>query len=543
MYKKFTVFGVVLFLFLVLFVFAYSSTLLEVIPEKAIAILELQDEEVSNKLYQLILSSAGKEKDNYIATREEIREEVGFDILDPLFLENIFSGGAVLSFLSISEDGVPEVLLVLSPSDSHVFSRFIGAIETKNNLEEETSIYKGINIVSVIFPAEAELEPLENISYAFLGDALVIGGNLSPVKKAIEVYQGERNSLLKNLDYQRVKTKTSQKVDFSSLFFCLFSQELYQLLDELTEVIVEDELINTLVDSRDSLEGMGNVIMMGGYQKNQFKSYTMAELSEKYLEIFKNANLQEMQSLSMFPKNTFFYAGSILPLTWEEIKRDFISEEMQYDLKRNFQQVEDKIGVDIEKNIYSWFAKEISLGLFDASAIFPKIGLIMGYISEEKLYQNLYPILEQFTLRLGGVLFDNQYEGINYKSVSNPIFPVGYGVVGERMVLSNGINNIIDAQKGDVVNLNKLEEIKYMLSFPKVISLLYIDMNSVTEIMSRFIQMTAQGTSVEVEDNQNIKRKNNLDAILAELRSLKNILLWTGIEEDYFYSWLEINYK
>jgi len=77
---------------------------------------------------------------------------------------------------------------------------------------------------------------------------------------------------------------------------------------------------------------------------------------------------------------------------------------------------------------------------------------------------------------MGGTLIDNQYEGINYKSLPNPMFPLGYGIVGDRFVLSSGIANIIDAQKGDMATLDKLEPIKYMLSFPKVFSLLYIDM-------------------------------------------------------------------
>lgn len=212
-------------------------------------------------------------------------------------------------------------------------------------------------------------------------------------------------------------------------------------------------------------------------------------------------------------------------------------------MEKYFQQAQDKIGIDIEKVIYSWPAKEFSLGLFDTTAIFPKMGLIVGYTSEETIAQNLYPTLEQFAPKLGGILVDNQYEGINYKSISNPMFPLGYGVVGDRFVLSSGIANIIDAQRGDVATLDKLEAIKYMLSFPKVISLLYIDMNSVTEIVSRFMQIAVQGIPEGAEETEGAKRKETLDAILIGLSSLENILLWAGLEEDYSYAWLEVNYK
>jgi len=123
------------------------------------------------------------------------------------------------------------------------------------------------------------------------------------------------------------------------------------------------------------------------------------------------------------------------------------------------------------------------------------------------------------------------------------MFPLGYGTVRDRFVLSSGITNIIDAQKGDMATLDKLEAIKYMLSFPKVFSLLYVDMNSVSEIVERFIPMVVPEIPEGVEDIEGVKRKESLDAMLEGLNSLKNILFWSGIEEDYPYSWLEINYK
>jgi len=553
MSNKFKVIGLIVTVFLLfafLLNFAYGNPLLEVIPENIIGILELKDAELIKNLSELDLagfSPKGKEESEiqgYKMTREEIKEELGFDVLNPLFLENIFSGGAILSCLGVSVGGVPEVLLALSPSDSHAFTKFVGAIEAKKDLKEEVSNYKGIEVINIILPEDADLEPLKSISYAFLGDTLVIGGNLSPLKKAIEVFQGERNSLLENSEYIEQKVKTEEKIEPSSFFFCLFGQELYQVLDELIEVVEEEELAKTLQDSRDSLEDMGTISGVGGYQEKQFKAYMIAQIAEKYFDVLKEADISNVQSLSMFPKNTFFYLGGILPLTWEEARENYISEDLQLDLEKNVKKVQEKSGIDIEKTIYSWPAKEFSLGLFDTSAIFPKVGLIAGYSSEEKLIQNLYPVLENFAPMMGGALIDNQYEGIDYKSLPNPMFPLGYGIIGDRFVLSSGIANIIDAQKGDMATLDKLEAIKYMLSFPKVFSLLYIDMNSVSEIVERFMQMAVQEIPEGAEEEtEEAKRKESIDAMLEGLKSLKNVLFWAGIEEDYSYSWLEINYK
>ena len=123
------------------------------------------------------------------------------------------------------------------------------------------------------------------------------------------------------------------------------------------------------------------------------------------------------------------------------------------------------------------------------------------------------------------------------------MFPLGYGIVAGRFVLSSDIANIIDAQKGDMATLDKLEAIKYMLSFPKVFSLLYIDMNSVSEIVGRFMQMAVQEIPEGAEETEGVRRKESLDVILEGLSSLENILFWAGLEEDYSYSWLEVNYK
>ena len=552
MSSKFKVIGLIVTVFLLfafLFNFSYGNPLLEVIPEKVIGILELKDAELIKSLSELDMVNFALERKkgsqirNYRMTREEIKEELGFDVLDPLFLENIFSDGAILSCLGVSIGGVPEVLLVLSPSDSHAFTKFVGAIEAKNNLEEEVSNYKGIDIVNIILPEEADLEPLKSISYAFLGDTLVIGGNLSPVKRAIEVFRGESNSLLENSEYKEQKLKTEKKVESSSFFFCLFGQELYRVLDELIEVVEEEELAKNLKDSRDYLEDTGIISGVGGYQEKQFKAYMTAQIAKKYVDVLEEIDISNLQSLSMFPKSTFFYLASVLPLTWEEIKEDYISKDLQLDLEKNVKQVQEKSGVDIEKTIYSWPAKEFSLGFFNTFAIFPKVGLIAGYSSEEKLIQNLYPALENFTPMMGGTLLDNQYEGINYKILPNPMFPLGYGIVGDRFILSNGIKNIIDTQKGDMTTLDELEAIKYMLSFPKVFSLLYIDMNSVSEIVERFMQMAVQRAPEGTKEAEGVKRKESLDAVLEGLGSLENVLFWAGFEEDHSYTWLEINYK
>ena len=540
------------FLFNLTYIYASENSLLEVVPEKVIAVLELKGEDLMKSIsafgLEKLSKERGEEKESieYEKAREEVREKLGFDILDPVFLENIFSGSVVLSCLGVSTGGLPEILLVISPSDAHAFLKFIRAVEGKYNLKEEVSTYKGIDLVNIELPEEAELEPLKTISYAFLGDIVVIGGNPTPVRRAIEVFKGEEKSILENSEYLELKAKAEEKVEFPGFFFCLFSEELYRVLDEIVDLIEEEEVAEALRNSRDSLEEMGNLSVIGGSLEKQYKAYMIAEVPEEYLGIFEDTDLSNLRSISMFPKNTFLYLGGLVPITWEEIKDEFLSEEVKANIEENLAQAQSKIGIDVEQTVYSWLTEEFSLGLFDTSAVFPKVGLITGYVSEEILTQNLYPALQTLAPRLGGVLTDREYEGVNYKYIPNPMFPLGYGIVEDRFVLSSGIDNIIDAQKGDIATIDKLEVIKYMLSYPNVISLFYLDMNSVTEVVNRFMQMAEEGkereVEVEVEEREEV-RAIQREAIMESLGRIKNILIWGGIEEDHFYTWLEVNYN
>jgi hypothetical protein len=55
--------------------------------------------------------------------------------------------------------------------------------------------------------------------------------------------------------------------------------------------------------------------------------------------------------------------------------------------------------------------------------------------------------------------------------------------------------------------------------------------------------MAVQEIPEGAEETEGAKRKESLDVILEGLSSLKNILFWAGLEEDYSYTWLEVNYK
>ena len=56
---------------------------------------------------------------------------------------------------------------------------------------------------------------------------------------------------------------------------------------------------------------MGTISGVGGYQQKQFKAYMIAQIAEKYVDVLKETDIINLQSLSMFPKNTFFYLASV----------------------------------------------------------------------------------------------------------------------------------------------------------------------------------------------------------------------------------------
>jgi len=526
----------------------YGNTLLKVIPEKVIAVMELADSETIKNFSEMNLGSFGSENDafeteDYKIARENARKELGFDALDPIFMENIFSQGAVIACVGVSIGGNPELLISLIPSDQSAFLNFIEAVEAENELEEKTMNYKDIEIVEIILPSETDPTSIDSIFYTFLEDKLVIGNLSLPVKKAIDVYKGDILPLFENSEYEELKAKTLEKIEFSTFFACLFSNELYGVVDELSEIVEDEELAKTLESSRATLENSGNISLAGGYQEKNFAIYMMAlQKNDDFLNLFKEIDIIDFQSLHMFPKNTFFYLAGLTPLTWEAIKEGMVDKNLETNLDENMGQIQNKTGIDIDNILAVLPSQEFSLGLFDPSGLFPKVGLLSGFSSEEKLEQYLYPILQTYAPMVGGQLMDGEYDGTKYKSLLNPMFPIAYGVIGDRFAASTGINDMIDVQKGNRKALNESEAIRYILSFPNVFSLLYIDMDPITQIAQNFIQMSKQ----MVPQSQNTPATNQRDpseAVMENLKNLKNLLFWAGIEEDYVYAWLEINYK
>jgi hypothetical protein len=95
-------------------------------------------------------------------------------------------------------------MIVLSPYDSNIFTKFIGTIKEKNGWKEEVFTYKGVDITSIIIPEEVDLKTLKTISYAFLGDILVIGGTFLRLKSLLK-YLKEKEILFSKI--QSMKNK------------------------------------------------------------------------------------------------------------------------------------------------------------------------------------------------------------------------------------------------------------------------------------------------------------------------------------------------
>ena len=526
----------------------YGNPLLDVIPKNSLAVLELADAEVIQYFSEMNLPSFAPGTDavdlkEYQDAREEAKRELGFDVLDPQFIENIFNQGTVLACVGVSIGGIPELLMALSPSDEHAFLKFVGAVMAKNELEEEVSDFKDIKIVRIILPENANSDPFDSIYYTFLEKTLVLGGNISAIRKSIDVYLGEQESLQNNTEYHEIKANTTEKIEFSTFFACLFSQEVYQVLDELIMIVEEDELLANLESTRDSLENMATVGIAGGYREESFVAYMIApQTSDEMLDLYREIDITQLQSLQMFPNNTFFYLAGLSPFTWTEMKEDLIDKSQKATLEDNIGQLRTKTGIDIEGILSAIPSKEFSLAIFDSAGFFPKVGLLTGFHSMEKLEEHVFPLIQSFALRMGGQLMEGQYGNIPYKTLPNPMFPVAYGVFGDRLVVSTGINDIIDTYKEHRESLEKSEAINYMLSYPNVISLLYIDMVPIAQIAGRFMQMSQQ-TMQQTPGGTGANTGNATQEIMENLKNLKNILFWAGIEEDDIYAWLEINFQ
>ncbi len=72
-------------------------------------------------------------------------------------------------------------------------------------------------------------------------------------------------------------------------------------------IVEEDELLANLENTRDSLENMATVGIAGGYREESFVAYMIApQTSDEVLDLYREIDITQLQSLQMFPSNTVF---------------------------------------------------------------------------------------------------------------------------------------------------------------------------------------------------------------------------------------------
>ncbi len=525
--KKVRILGFTL-LVLLLFTTLSFGSLTSVVPDSAVLVVDANNaDNLIDYLYSdQIKSMTGGEFD-IAEAREEVKDELGFDALDPEFLKDLFSNGMVVSITGFTQIGIPEVLVVLSPKNKMSFLKFVKAVEDKTGLKEEVVSYKGINITKLPIPDTKENEPKE-LAWSMFGDYIVFGLTAAPVKDAIEVFKGERPAIDTAENYTEIRNKIKEKLGDLPFFFYIATDKFATLFEILKSKLPEEQA-KSLESSIATFSTMRPMGFSGVSTPSGFKAYGLMGLPDMYVKLYETLTFPKLESLNFFPKNSFLYVGGVMPLPWEKMK-ELLPPSAKKGVEDSFAQLKNQTGMDIEKLFLSWFDKEFALGVFDPSGMIPKLGLVLGYTNQEAAQDAVNKIISIAASGLGAQPQDKEYEGIKYKAIENPMFPVGAGFVKDRLVVANGIENIIDTSLGNMVGLAKKAVLQEVLNTEGLTSIIYIDLQTIVSIIERFAGM---GGGLDDDTKK----------VLEALKRTKDIILWAGYEKGakYSFMWLKIN--
>lgn len=514
---------------LVLLVFAGISygSLLDVIPESSMVVIESSNiANVVDIIYSDQFSTITGGSVDITKQREEVKEVLGFDALDPEFLKKLFENGVIISLTGFSESIIPEILIVFSPKNKMSFLKFVKAVEEKTGIKEEVSTYKGINIIRLPIPELPNNEGIKEIAWSMIGKNIVFGSSVVSIKEAIEVFKGEKVSISKNANYSSLKDKVLKKLGSSPFFAYIATDKFVSLFEKLKLKLPEEER-EALDSAIVNFKTLKPTAFGGTSDADGTKLYFVSKLPDNYKKIYENITFPEFKSLGLFPKNTFLFLGGVMPLSWEQIK-DMLPSNTKKTIEDGFKKFASQTGIDIEEMFLSWLSKEIAIGIFDPSGMLPKLGLVLGYSDKNKAQNTLNMIVNMIGPSLGAQPQDRTYEGINYKLVDNPMFPLGFGFVSDRLVIASGVENMIDVVKGNMVGLGKNEVISRIASQPNVSSIIYIDVSASLSIIERLAGM---GGGLDEETEKALKI----------IKKIENIVFWGGYEKGgYSFGWLEI---
>ncbi len=525
MKKRISVLGIAVLLLLVFAGISYGA-LVDVVPDDALLVVESSNiANLVDFLYSDQFSSMMGGSVDINKQREEVNNTLGFDALDPEFLKKLFENGIVVSLTGLSETAFPEILIVLSPKNKLSFLNFIKALEKKTGLKEEVTSYKGVNITKLPIGDLSGDGPKE-IAWSMIGENIVLGISIVPVKEAIEVSKGEKGSISKSANYINLKNRVSAKLGNAPFFLYFAMDKIGPIVEELKAKLPK-EAVNSLENSLAIFKMMKPGALGGTSDENGTKLYFTSEIPDNYKKIYADMTLPKFASMNLFPKNTFIFLGGLMPLSWEDMK-NMLPPASKKAVEDSFAQLKNQMGLDIEQMFLNWLDKEFAIGVFDPTGMLPKLGLLLGYKDKTAAQNALNMIVGMVGPSLGGQPQDKTYEGLSYKAIENPMFPLGFGFIGDRLVVASGIENMIDVLKGNVVGLGKNETIGRVVSHPNVTSILYIDIATSLSIIERLAGM---GGGLD-EDTKKI---------LNAIKKVKDIILWSGYEKDgYTYSWLEI---
>ncbi len=326
------------------------------IPKQAPAMISLMvNPDRLESFSQLAVNPANRRKTHRELKRLEqsILAITGLDYrqeIQPWLGEEITLGVTSLDFDRNSNNGAQAgYLLAVETKDSQLAKEFLQLSYSQQAIAGDFDLvfepYKGINLIY-----QRPLKPLPNnrfVASAVIGNFVLFANDLKVLREAINNVQVPNLNLKNAPDYQEaLKTIKDPRIGISYVNFPALSAWLSNLsIPELPEI--SQTLTVTLSLKSEGLVAQTALIGVSG-----------AENQNPVL----NAPVEALQYT---PSNSILaLAGTNLDQFWQQIQTHLVTDSpLQQFLNRLIRQLEQPLGLNLSKDIFSWVKGEFSLAL------------------------------------------------------------------------------------------------------------------------------------------------------------------------------------
>ena len=419
------------------------------------------------RLWQVFATMPGAEE-AFASLLEEVPtgEEISFekDIAPWLGLEGalaipFFKEGADLAELG-PEQPVIIALTSRDTAQSEAFLRKI-TLELKKEGEVQKKYHKG----TTLFHYKPEFTGETPLVYAAYEDFILFSNDLKFMRQVIDIARGEGQSLAENEDYQALlKALPAERVGHIYLASGRLLEELAALSKEVPELLPKGASSAT----------RGLAVSLGFIPAGVVIDYVTSYDVEK-LPYFMHKMMRQKpnphRALRFAPAETIFYlSGQDLSLLWDYGVESW---GQGADFQEGLQDIEEELGLNLRKDVFSWMRGEYALALLPDPGGFmgekdvPLGLLILVEVKDKKLVQGkMKKIAVALAEQLMAQPKEEEIEGLKMHMLSSPFLGInlGYGFIKDFLVIGTSEQMLRQAVKAQAQPLEGVKELHVALS-------------------------------------------------------------------------------